>query len=99
MAEGASTALSGIVGGLPRGILEERAQSSEMFPIQMLLLPAERREGGRRGVVMPGLVALLGVSRAPPPPVIILPDGELCFRNRTGYLEGSPTLAWGERIA
>ena len=61
-----------------------------MIRIQVLLLPAERREGGSRGVVMPGLVPLLGVSRATPLSVIILPDGEPCFQERTGYLERRP---------
>jgi hypothetical protein len=79
--------LGRVVGRLPLRVPEERAQSCEMVGIQVLLLATERREGGSRRVVMPGLIPRLGVSRAPPLSVIVLPDGEPCFQEGTGYFE------------
>jgi hypothetical protein len=90
MAEGPSTALGGVVCRLPHRVVEERAQSCEMIHIQMLLLTAERREGGSRGVVMPALVLLRGINMATPLSVIILPNGEPCFQEGSGYLERRP---------
>ena len=86
VAECASAALGRVVGRLPLRVAEEHAQSCEMVGIQMLLLPAERREGGSRRVVMPGLVPRLGVSRAPPLSIIVLPRWRTMLPGRYGLL-------------
>jgi len=58
-----------------------------MIGIQVLLLAAERRHLGSRGVIVPGLVPRLRVGSTPPLPIVVLPDGEPRFQERAGYLE------------
>src|SRR5712691_520374 len=76
VAKGPSAALGGVVGGLPRWVVQEHAQSREVVGIEVLLLSSERHQLGSRGVIVPGVVALLGVSRSTAVPIVILPDGE-----------------------
>jgi hypothetical protein len=44
VAKGTSAALSSIVGGLPRWVVQERTQPAKMIHVQMLLLSAPQRE-------------------------------------------------------
>src|SRR5207302_6905371 len=62
MAKGPPTTFGRIVGRLPLRMVEEHAQPGEVLRIEMLLLFAEGHQGGGRGIVPPGVVALFGFS-------------------------------------
>src|SRR5579859_2058091 len=85
VAECAATTFSCIVGRLPRRITQECAQSRELVGIQVLQLPAQRRQCGRFGVSLPALVALLSVSWSAALSLVIFPDIEPRLKERTSH--------------
>ena len=87
MAKGPPTAFGRIVGRLPLRMVEEHAQSRKVVRIHMLLLLAEWHEGGSRGIVPPGGVALLSLGRRSPMAILVPPDREPRFQERAGDTE------------
>src|SRR5207249_6227927 len=87
MAKGAPAAFRGIVGGFPRGVVEERTQPAEMVEIEMLLLPAQRSDLCCLGISPPDLVALLRFRWSSPLPQVVLPDGEPLFKERARHTQ------------
>ena len=87
MAKGAAAALSCVIRGLPRWVVEEHAQVCEVVRIQMLLLFAEWRELSGGGVLVPGAVPLLGFRGQTSIAMLILPDRTPRFQKAAGDSE------------
>src|SRR5579859_2646274 len=92
VAECAATTFSCVVGRLPRRITQECAQSREVVGIQVLQLPAQRRQFGRFGVSLPREVALLSASWSATLSAVVFPDREPRLKERTGHTKF--TSAW-----
>ena len=102
VAECASTTFSGVVRRLPRRIAQECAQPREVVRIQVLQLPAQRRQCGRIGVSLPGVVALLSVSWSAALSAVVFPDSEPPLKERTGHTKftsDGPSQQFVERLA
>src|SRR5579859_15401 len=87
VAERASTAFSGVVRRLPRGLAQECAQPPEVVSIQVLQLSAQRHHFGRFGICLPQLVVLLSVNWGAALPLVVFPDAEPRLKERTGHTE------------
>ena len=87
MAKGPPTTFGRIVGRLPLRMVEERAQPGEVIGIEMLLLFAEGHQRGGRGILPPGVVALLGFSGRSSVTILVPPDREPRFQERAGDAE------------
>jgi len=85
VAERAPATFSGVVGGLPRRVVQERAEPREVVSIQVRLLLAERRQRSSRGISLPSVIALLGFGRSTPLPLVVLPDAKPCLQKSSGY--------------
>ena len=82
VAKGARAAFRSIVGGFPRGVVEEHTQPTEMVQIEMLLLSAQRSDLCCLSISPPDLVALLRFSWSSPLSTVVLLDGEPLFKER-----------------
>jgi hypothetical protein len=102
VAECASTTFSGVVRRLPRRIAQECAQPREVVRIQVLQLPAQRRQCGRIGVILPHVVALLSVTWSAALSCVVFPDTEPPLREPTGHTKftsDGPSQQFVERLA
>jgi len=101
VAERASTTFSCIVRRLPCRIAQECAQPREVLGVQVLQLPAQRRQCGRFGVSLPGVVALLSVSWSASLSAVVFPDTEPRLKERTGHTKFTsdrPSQQFVERL-
>ena len=101
VAERASATFCCVVGRLPRWFAQECAQSREVVRIEVLQLPAQRRQFGRFAVSLPRVVALLSVSWSALLSALVFPNGEPCFKECTGdtkFGPDRPSQQLGDRL-
>src|SRR5262249_6392514 len=87
VAEGAAAALRSIVGRFPAWVGPQRTQPTEVIHVQMLLLPPQRHDVGRRRLRLPDLIAPLRFLRSPSVPLIVFPD---LFEKGAGHTKLTP---------
>jgi hypothetical protein len=101
VAEGTSTTFRCVVGRFPRRMTQERAEPREVLRIQVLQLPAQRRQCGRLSISLPERVVLLSVNWSAALSAVVCPDSKPRLKERTGdakFTSDGPSQQFVERL-